>query len=283
MSGVIKAIGKAFKKVVKAVKKVVKAIVKIAKPLLIAAAVYFTAGVAIGAFGGASVISSLPGWGAGGLFSSAASSLGGWTGFAAGGQVAGAAAGTVAATGAAETAAAAAPTVAAPTVQGAAAGTAAAEGAAATGAAGGAAAAPGGVAGIAKNAVTGLVNYAKTPGGGYTIAKGIEGAAAYMSEQDKIEQEQEREDELARRAGFFGMDRQGTQIDLPTVGTIPSAAASLTGPQTPGIPLPGAIINSQRQQQQAQVAQQEGETGVPLTPSQLLEMQRRQQIRNPTG
>ena len=80
MSGVIKGIKKVFKKVVKVVKKVVKAVVKfikkIAKPLLIAAAIYFTAGLAIGAFGGASVIASAPGWGATGIFTKAAVAIG---------------------------------------------------------------------------------------------------------------------------------------------------------------------------------------------------------------
>ena len=80
MSGVIKGIKKVFKKVVKVVKKVVKAVVKfikkIAKPLLIAAAIYFTAGLAIGAFGGASAIAGLPGWGATGIFTKTAIAVG---------------------------------------------------------------------------------------------------------------------------------------------------------------------------------------------------------------
>jgi len=88
MSGVVKFVKKVFKKVVKVVKKIWKAIKKIIVPLLILAAVYFTAGVALGAtgaFGGASTVSGWVGFGAGGPFSTLAANLGAWTGFAEGG------------------------------------------------------------------------------------------------------------------------------------------------------------------------------------------------------
>lgn len=70
MSGLVKGIKKVFKKVVKFVKKYWKVIV-------IAAAIYFTAGVALSYFGGtASFASSLPGFGVNGVFSKAATFIG---------------------------------------------------------------------------------------------------------------------------------------------------------------------------------------------------------------
>lgn len=61
MSGVVKGVKKVFKKVVKVVK-------KIAKPLMIAAAIYFTAGLALSAFPAtASFAAALPGFAGGGV------------------------------------------------------------------------------------------------------------------------------------------------------------------------------------------------------------------------
>lgn len=93
MSGIIKGIKKVFKKVVKIIK-------KIAKPLIIAAAIYFTAGVALSFFGPtAAFAASMPGFAGGGLagmgigagatagtgvFSSAAAAMGMGSGLAAG-------------------------------------------------------------------------------------------------------------------------------------------------------------------------------------------------------
>ncbi len=101
MSGVVKGIKKVFKAVAKVVKKVIK-------PLAIAAAVYFTGGLALSAFPAtAGFAASLPGFGisatgaATGIFSKAAAVIG-----LDGGLVAGAAATAGAAAGAATTTAA---------------------------------------------------------------------------------------------------------------------------------------------------------------------------------
>lgn len=70
MSGLVKGIKKVFKKVANFVKKYWKYIV-------IAVAVYFTAGVALSYFGGtAGFASAMPGFGTGGLFSKAAVAMG---------------------------------------------------------------------------------------------------------------------------------------------------------------------------------------------------------------
>lgn len=75
MSGVVKGVKKIFKKVVKVVKKIIK-------PLAIAAAVYFTAGVAMSYFGPTQAFAStLPGFASAagpgtGIFSTAATKLG---------------------------------------------------------------------------------------------------------------------------------------------------------------------------------------------------------------
>lgn len=116
MSGVVKGIKKVFKAVVKVVKKV-------AKPLMIAAAVYFTGGLALSAFPAtAGFAASLPGFGiassgaATGIFSKAASAVGLSGGLQAGAAANAVAAGTattVAAAGAATTAAAGAASTAA--------------------------------------------------------------------------------------------------------------------------------------------------------------------------
>jgi hypothetical protein len=77
MSGVVKAIKKVFKAVVKVVK-------KIAKPLLIAAAVYFTAGLALSAFPAtAGFAASMPGFAGGGLLGGGAAGTGIFTKIAA--------------------------------------------------------------------------------------------------------------------------------------------------------------------------------------------------------
>lgn len=70
MSGLVKAVKKVFKKAVKFVKKYWKVIV-------IAAAIYFTAGVALSYFGStAGFASAMPGFGTGGIFSKAAVAIG---------------------------------------------------------------------------------------------------------------------------------------------------------------------------------------------------------------
>lgn len=77
MSGVILSIKKVFKAVVKFVK-------KIAKPLLIAAAVYFTAGLALSAFPAtAGFAASMPGFAGGGLLGGGAAGTGIFTKIAA--------------------------------------------------------------------------------------------------------------------------------------------------------------------------------------------------------
>ena len=70
MSGLIKGIGKIFKKIGKFVKKNWKYIA-------MAVAVYFTAGVALSYFGATSgFAAAMPGFGTGGMFTSAASAIG---------------------------------------------------------------------------------------------------------------------------------------------------------------------------------------------------------------
>ena len=70
MSGLVKAVKKVFRKVVKFVKRHWKVIV-------IAAAVYFTAGIALGSFAPTAGFSAaMPGFGAGGMFSNAAVAMG---------------------------------------------------------------------------------------------------------------------------------------------------------------------------------------------------------------
>jgi hypothetical protein len=77
MSGIVKSIKKVFKAVVKVVK-------KIAKPLLIAAAIYFTAGLALSAFPAtAGFAASMPGFAAGGLLGGGAAGTGIFTKIAA--------------------------------------------------------------------------------------------------------------------------------------------------------------------------------------------------------
>jgi hypothetical protein len=92
MSGVVKGIKKVFKKVGKVIK-------KIAKPLIVAAAIYFTAGVALSYMGAASAsfAASMPGFaaggGMGGIFATAATNIGLGSGLAAGAAANAAAAG----------------------------------------------------------------------------------------------------------------------------------------------------------------------------------------------
>lgn len=70
MSGLVKGIGKVFKKVGEVVS-------KIWKPVLIATAAYFTAGLALQSFSSTQAFgSALPGWGADGMFTNAAKFLG---------------------------------------------------------------------------------------------------------------------------------------------------------------------------------------------------------------
>ena len=77
MSGLIKGIKKVFKKVTKFVK-------KYWKPILAAVAIYFTAGVALSYFSAtAPFASAMPGFGATGIFTKAAT----WMGFAGSAQV----------------------------------------------------------------------------------------------------------------------------------------------------------------------------------------------------
>lgn len=97
MSGVVKGVKKVFKKVGKFVK-------KYGKYILMAAAVYFTAGVALSAFAAtAPLAAAMPGFAAGGMFSQAAVGLG----------FSGAAGSGIAATASAATASAAAASAAA--------------------------------------------------------------------------------------------------------------------------------------------------------------------------
>jgi len=159
MSGVVKGVKKVFKKVAKVVK-------KIAKPLLIAAAVYFTAGVALSAFSAtAGMAAAMPGFGAGGLFSKAAVAIG----------FKGAAGSGIAATAAASSASAAA------------AGAAAAGNFGAYGSimSGGAAAGSGTVA-AGTGALSSGALAASTAGAGTAAAAGAKGFFAGMSSFEKV-------------------------------------------------------------------------------------------------
>lgn len=231
MSGLVKAVKKVFKKAVKFVKKYWKVIV-------IAAAIYFTAGVALSYFGStAGFASAMPGFGVNGIFSKAAIAIGfqGSAGVAsglsmsAGGAWAGAAGAsfgttlTAAEVGALQSGAATAGLTASgqhtltyATAEGAAAGSGSAaglgvaEGAAAGGAGAGAGAGGAGAgAGAGANASTDALVKAMTTATklqvGTTLIKTAAGLLS-PSEEDLIEKKHELEWGQA-----FGVDRAGNR------------------------------------------------------------------------
>lgn len=218
MSGVAKAVGKVFKGVVGIVK-------KIWKPLLIAVAIYFTAGAALGAMGAmAAGGSAVAGAGAG--IGAAAGGIGIGTGagitgaFAAGGAMAAGAAGAAAAGGAL------------------------AAGAAGAAEAGGAAAAAGGV-GAADLAGAGvLTEEAATAAGLGSAYGGAAGAAGSVLGADSV---------LAGTSGLAGAAGGATAAGTAAVG----GASSLWGSAvnvakqvitTPGVPslISGVLQNYQQ-------------------------------------
>lgn len=269
MSGVVKAVKKVFKKAVDVHKKVFdlhkKAIDfvkdhKIAKYVVIAAAVYFTAGLAIGAFGGASTIAAAPGWGATGIFTQAATAIGA-PGF-----------GSAALFGAgATTAAAAAPAasgVAAPAAggfTGAAVHSSFAPAVASAGAAAPAAGGGGGIIGNVAGAVGGAVQ--KYPVASMMLGQGIANAVEAKNAREAAEDERRYERKRSKKQGYFGMDQMGTQIDLPTGAENPQIFA----PMAPAAPTQIA---------RAAVSGQNPQT-VPMTATELLKQQQQGIIQNP--
>ena len=167
MSKVAKGIKKAFKKVLKS---------KIFKAIVVAVAVYFTAGLILSAMPAtASFAATMPGWGAGGMFSSAATSMGLGSLGASGSGLAATYAG---ASGAAAAGAGAATAATSTASSGAAAGGAAGTGASAAGA-GGAVSATGATA-VNTGAST-VANLSAT-----TAAANTSTAATVMSTTEKL-------------------------------------------------------------------------------------------------
>lgn len=195
MSGVAKAVKKVFKTVVKVVK-------KIAKPILIGAAVYFTAGMALSAFTATQAFAaSLPGFGisstgaATGIFSKAASTLG-----LAGGLQAGA--GVTAASAAAATGAAAAGTAGAGAGGGMTATLAAGGGAATT------AAATGSGLGAGVTAATGMSLTNKL----LLASVGAQAVGAFLAPDiDDVAMAQKK-----WRGAYYGMEAGGAPTPTPT-------------------------------------------------------------------
>lgn len=276
MSGLVKAVKKVFKKVAKVVKKVLKS--KIVRIVLMAAAVYFTAGAAIGAFGGSSIISSMPGWGSTGLFTKAATALGvpGFGGVAP--LIGGASTAATTATAASGGMSPALTTTALNPAAAMSNAPIAAQGMS-TVAAGNTAANVGLVGKVASGAgkVAGWLG--KNPGAAMVLGQGVSGGVqSYMADKTAKEQ-REHEAQMERERGFFGMDQVGNQIDLPTSGA--GIVSRVAAP---------AVERQATQAEQAQGATAPGDQVAAngaqpayLTPSQLLELQRRSFIKPPYG
>lgn len=259
MSGLVKSVKKVFKKVGEGIKNVWHAIAPIAKVVVIAAAVYFTAGAAIGAFAGEGAIAALPGWGAGGLFSSAATSMGvpGFGGAAtlfasgAGGAAAGAAGAEAAgagagAAGAASTAGAAGSATAAGTSAAGTAGTAAAGTGAAT-------ASPG-LIGAISNAVE--AHPMATMMAAQGVSKAVQASAEQQAKKDARQE--------ARKATSWGLSKNGQNYADISSGELAAPASPQTqavaSPNMAPINNPG-LINSAVQQRQQMAAQGQGIVG----------------------
>lgn len=219
MSGVVKSVKKVFKKVVKVIK-------KIAKPLLIAAAIYFTAGLALSAMPAtASFAASLPGFAGGGFMG-----LGIGAGKVAGAGIfskiaAGIGLGGGLAKGAAAAASAAAPV-------GAAAATAASQAGTAIGAV-----APGVVGSVPASMTSGLVA-TTTKAAGMTLTEKLILAstgsqvlgALVAPSADEVAEAQAR-----WRGAFYGVEGDGSMAPpAPAQQQAPGAPGAAQQPTTPG-------------------------------------------------
>lgn len=213
-----KAIGKVFKSVGKAIKKVWEAVKPIVKPLLIAAAIYFTAGTATAFF-------AAPSAGLGAAMSSTATSM--WTGITSifSGVPAMSSAATSTAATAGSTAATAGSTASAlaPTVANASAlGTGAQTAALVDGATTAASALPAAAATTAGNAAasTGLIGriaggigtvIEKYPAAAMMLGQGVSGVAKARQEAETAEAERERQDSF----GIWGASNTGQNFFAP--------------------------------------------------------------------
>ena len=252
MSGVFKGIKKVFKKVKKAVKSVAKGIgkavkkvfkSKIFRAVLIAAAIWFTAGTATAflANPSAGFLSAMQ-TSAGNMWTTATSFLSGST--AAAGQAAG-----TAATGATTGATAAATEAAATGTLNVAAGTTAAAaeaGATAAGAAGsaagtaataGTATSGGGIVSSALNAAKGVGNFIEAnPKTSLLAFSGASNAYKAAAEREAANKKRKYEEKLRNERGLYGQDVGGQGNDLPTESGLltPYLRPEATGVQPAG-------------------------------------------------
>jgi len=280
MSGVVKGIKKVFKKVGKVIK-------KIAKPLIIAAAIYFTAGVALSYMGpaSASFAASMPGFaaggGMGGMFATAATNIGLGSGLAAGAAANAAAAGAAAATGMAASGAAFGSTVGAAAPLGSTAGLLEGIGGVSTMGTSGLATATGGAiggatAGAGVGAAANLAGASLSPGTVYkplvdesikTAAKlsfadkallastGLQAVSALTGPTPEESYEAEYAAQAKVRKSYYGMDPKGNTTPAPAMNY------SSTQP-TEGVPLaptavpPAGQVAASPEQQQLQAGRQ---------------------------
>ena len=280
MSGIVKSVKKVFKKVHKVMKKIVDPLDLVGKlksaikknkflrVIVMAAAIYFTAGVAAAYFaapaaglGAAMSSTATTMWtGVTSAFSSAGSALTGGGAGAGAGAAGGAGAGAGAAGGSAVATVAplaGAGGVAVPITT---MGTAAAP-AASTGLVSGAMKAAGTVASKAGAAIKGAGTWAAAnPGSAAIVAGGIGGGMQALA----ADRARKADEKAERGFGFFGMNQTGTQVDLPTGGLVGSVAAPTV--ETPTV--------------QGQ-APQADPRNVQMTQQELLEAQRQQYIQNP--
>lgn len=104
----------------------------------------------------------------------------------------------------------------------------------------------------------------KYPGAAMVLGQGVSGAVQSYQAGKAAEEQRAYDDQKEAEAGFFGMDKVGTQINLPTVGLIGNTMTA------PAVEAPAT---------QTEIAQQSGAAAnvvdpYALTPAQFLEYQR---------